>query len=112
MSVMNKYHATPTTVDGIRFASRAEAMRYQHLRLMEQAGAISGLATQPRFALVVNGLKICTYVADFLYYENGAEIIEDVKSLPTKTPIYLIKKKLLKAICGLDIREITMSARK
>lgn len=39
----HKYHAKPTTVDGIRFASKAEARRYSELRLLEKAGEIKNL---------------------------------------------------------------------
>lgn len=40
---MSKYHAQPTLVDGIRFASRKEAARYRELCLLERAGEIQGL---------------------------------------------------------------------
>ena len=48
-----KYRAVPTVIDGIRFASKAEARRYGELRLLEQAGEIRDLVRQPRFALYV-----------------------------------------------------------
>jgi len=51
-------------------------------------------------------VKICRYVADFGYIENGAVVIEDVKSKITKgLPVYRLKKKLMKALYGIDIRE-------
>lgn len=100
----HKYHATPKMVDGHRFASQAEAKRYTQLRLMERAGGITGLTLQPRFALVVNGVTICHYVADFQYQEHGAVIIEDVKGMVT--PVYTIKKKLMRALLDIEIREV------
>lgn len=49
----NKYHAQVCTVDGIRFASRKEARRYEHLKLLQAAGEIKELELQPEFEIVV-----------------------------------------------------------
>lgn len=38
----NKYGAKKTVVDGVTFDSKAEARRYQQLKLMQQAGEIIG----------------------------------------------------------------------
>lgn len=101
---MSKYHAIPTTIDGIPFASRAEANRYQELKIMERNGNISGLTLQVKYPIVINGVKVCTYVSDFDYHENGQAVTEDVKGV--RTPVYKIKKKLVKAMYGIDIREV------
>ena len=101
----HKYHAKPTTVDGIRFASKAESARYGVLKLMQMAGEISGLELQPKFPLVVNGQKICFYIADFRYVKDGKQITEDVKGM--KTAIYRLKVKLLKALHNIDVTETT-----
>ena len=103
---MTKYRAKPTTIDGIRFASKAEARRYQELKLLERAGEIHNLETHPKYTLVVNDQVICTYTADFRYEENGEVIVEDVKSRPTMTYSYKLKKKLMKAIYNIDIKEV------
>lgn len=100
---MTKYGAIPTEVDGIRFASRGEAARYKELCLLERGGAITNLRLQPRYPLVVNGVKIGTYVGDFLYDEGGTEVLEDHKGM--LTPMYRMKKKLVKALYGIEIRE-------
>lgn len=100
---MSKYNAIKTTVDNITFDSRAEAQRYQVLKIIERAGEIKELKLQPRFPVVINGKKICDYVADFQYIENGVTVVEDVKGV--KTPVYQLKKKLVKALYGLDILE-------
>ena len=102
---MTKYHAIKTVVDGITFASKAEAARYQELKLLERTGEIADLIMQPVFHLVVNGHKIGKYIADFQYYDNDKlEIItEDVKGV--KTPVYNLKKKLVKALYGVEILE-------
>ena len=104
---MSKYHAIKTEVDGRVFASRAEARRYSELCLLEKAGEIKRLETQPVYPIVVNGKKICTYIADFRYFDSGfsREIIEDVKGM--KTPVYRLKKKLVEALYNITITEIT-----
>ncbi len=107
----SKYRNKRTEVDGIAFASKREASRYEVLRLAEKAGLIKGLQTQVRFRMEVNGVKICDYVADFVYMDKfsrpGADpwkrIVEDSKGY--RTPVYLLKKKLMAAIHGIEIRE-------
>lgn len=99
----SKYRAQRTVVDGITFASKKEAARYGVLKTMEAAREIEGLTLQPTFDLVVNGVLVCRYKADFQYREGGALFIEDVKGM--KTPAYRLKKKLMKAIHNIDIFE-------
>jgi hypothetical protein len=103
-----KYRNVPTVVDGIRFASKKEAKRYGELKLMEKGGEIYDLEGQPVYPLFVSGHKVGKYVGDFRYTRriDGEvdEIIEDVKGV--KTPVYRLKKKLVKAIYGIDITEV------
>lgn len=99
----NKYRAIKAVVDGITFDSKKEARRYGQLKLLARAGKISELKLQPRFDLIVNGCKCGFYKADFEYIEDGKRVVEDVKGM--KTPIYNLKKKLVKAIYGIDIFE-------
>lgn len=118
---MTKYKAKRTKVmvpghGEITFASKREAKRAVELALMEKAGKIKFLKFQPRYILEVNEVKVCDYVGDFEYYELGPapsrfvsrdpvlyRVTEDVKGV--KTPTYQIKKKLMKAILGIEIRE-------
>ena len=103
----SKYGAKPTIVDGVRFASQAEARRYGHLKMLERAGTICDLELQPRFPLLVNAIKVCTYVADFRYRFAGVvgvPVVEDVKGV--QTPIYRLKKKMLLAQDGIIITEV------
>ncbi len=100
---MSKYNAIPTVRDGIKFASASEARRYRELKLLQSAGAISDLKLQVKYPCVVNGVKVCDYVSDFDYTEDGKRITEDVKGF--KTPVYRLKKKLVKAIYGITISE-------
>jgi hypothetical protein len=107
---MSKYGAIATEVDGIRFPSKAEARRYQELSLMESGGLIRELELQPAYEFVVNGVKVGTYRADFRYWDNerNVSVVEDVKGgNATKTPVYRLKVKLLKAIYGIDVMEIS-----
>lgn len=104
----NKYGNVMTTVHGIEFASKKEARRYQDLLLLEKAGEICNLFVQRPFPIVVNGVPICSYIADFTYSEipSGRYVIEDVKSPASKTPVYRLKKKLMVAVHALEITEI------
>lgn len=104
----SKYMAVRTTVDGITFDSKREAARYSELLLMQKAGEILGLETKTQvcvFNIVVSGVKICKYICDFTYIVDSKRIFEDVKSKPTQTPVYRLKKKLVKAMYGIDILE-------
>ncbi len=103
----SKYGSVRTEVDGIRFDSKAEAARYGELSLLLRSGAISDLRRQVRYPLTVNGMKVCDYLADFTYVDakTGKTITEDVKG--TLTDVYRLKKKLMAAIHGITIQEVT-----
>ena len=104
-SAMTKYRAVKTEVDGIIFDSKKEAARYKELILLEKSGLISHLELQPRYDCVVNGKKICSYRADFRYFNDQNSVVEDVKGF--KTPVYRLKKKLVEALYpGIRILEI------
>lgn len=105
----SKYHAKKTTVDGITFDSRREADRYLVLKSMEEDGAIEDLRRQVRYELVpasdVDGkhYRPVFYVADFVYVEDGKEVVEDVKGMRTDT--YRLKSKLFARRYGKAIKE-------
>jgi hypothetical protein len=101
-----KYRNVPTVVDGICFASKREAARYQALAVLQRVGEIRGLECQPRYPLVVNGVKVATYVADFCYAvaETGEFVVEDAKGVRTRD--YVMKSKLLLALYGHQVREV------
>lgn len=104
-----KFRNIPTTLGGLRFASRAEAKRYGELLLMQRAGIITNIVCQPRFPLSVNGVIIGAYIGDFSYNRDNALVVEDVKSAATRTATYRLKRKLLSAIYGIEIVEIDAS---
>lgn len=105
----SKYHAKRTSVDGITFDSKREADRYLVLKSMEEDGTIENLRRQVRYELVpafdVDGkhYRPVFYVADFVYRENGHEVIEDVKGVVTD--VYRLKRKLVAYRYGMSIRE-------
>ena len=99
-----KYRNEPTEVDGRKFDSLAEARRYRELTWLRDAGKISQLRLQPRYPIVVNGVKICEYVADFEYLGQAGMVLEDVKGV--KTAVYKLKKRLMLAVHGIDITEV------
>ena len=112
MGKPNKYNAIKTTIDGITFDSKAESRRYSELKLLERVGDIKDLELQPQFQIAINGVKVCTYKSDFQYFEKLTQtddetawvnIVEDVKGM--KTPVYRLKKKLMKAVHNIEIRE-------
>lgn len=107
----NKFHAVRTTLDGITFDSKAEATRYAELRMLERAKVITDLKLQPKFPLVVQGVLVATYIADFSYFEAGSTelVVEDVKSPATKTAVYALKAKLLLALHGIAVKEVQRS---
>jgi hypothetical protein len=98
-----KYRNKRTQVDGEWFDSKREAARWGELQLMERSGAISDLKRQVHYLIEVNGWAICRYVADFTYLENGRLVVEDTKGVVTKD--YKIKRSLMRACHGVEIRE-------
>jgi hypothetical protein len=111
----SKYHNEKSG----RYASKKEAQRAAELQLLERAGAISELKEQQKWLLLpaqrdANGELLereCSYYADFTYRDaNGELVVEDVKSEPTKTPEYRIKRKLMLWVHGVRIREVGRGA--
>ena len=121
-----KYNAHKTEIDGIEFPSKHEANRYCELKLLERAGEISDLRLQVDFELIPNqyatekrygknGKELkdkqillerkVVYRADFVYTDkDGNQVVEDTKGFKTKE--YLIKRKLMRYIHGIEIQEV------
>ena len=102
----SKYHNRRTEVGGVVFDSQREANRYAELLLLERAGEITDLQLQVPYDLVVNGESVGKYLADFQYrvVATGAIITEDSKGL--RLPVYALKKRLMKAIYDIDVKEV------
>ena len=108
---MSKYHSRKITRDGMTFDSVKEYKRYQELALLERVGQVSDLQRQVKFELIpsqrINGKVVeraCTYVADFVYSQDGQLVVEDTKGFKTKD--YIIKRKLMLHVHGIRIKEV------
>ena len=104
------------------FDSLKEYRRFVELSQLEKAGEITDLQRQVEFVLIPaqrepdtigkrGGIKKgktieqkCSYVADFVYNENGKPVVEDTKGFRTKD--YIIKRKLMLCVHGVRIKEI------
>ena len=103
MTRRSKYNAQPTVVDGVRFASKAEARRWNELRLLERGRQIAELERQPKFALNYGDELIGYYVADFEYldFKHGEWVVEDVKGVQTE--LFKWKARHFRAQYGREI---------
>lgn len=106
----SKYNAKKVRIDGILFDSKLEGNRYLELKQLLSLGVVSDLEIHKKYPLIVNGLEVTTYEADFVYKKNGTEVVEDTKGFLTKE--YKIKKKLMKAIYNKDIIEVYSKSKK
>ena len=84
----HKYNAVPTTVEGIKFASKREAAYYAELRALQASGTVIQFLRQVSFHLP-GGTR---YVCDFLvFYADGSCSFIDVKGF--ETPAFRKAKK-------------------
>lgn len=121
-----KYGNRIAYVGDLRFDSQKEMRYYLYLRELEKRGGIKNLRLQVPFELVppvyeerVKHLKTrdkitrhlvqpaIRYIADFVYDEDGVRKVVDVKSEATKADkVYILKKKMMRALLGITIEEI------
>lgn len=103
----SKYGNLKTEYNGYVYMSKKEANYAQELDyLMKAKGAdrVLSFERQVPFQVILNGKKICKYLADFkVFYADGHEEIIDVKGV--RTNIYTLKKKLVEAQFGIKIIE-------
>lgn len=88
------------------FDSKREARRFQELELLEKAGEIKDLKTQVPFTfdgLIYDSGRKVRYIADFTYLQNEQFIVEDAKGM--KTPLYKLKKALMKYFYEIEVQE-------
>ena len=100
----SKYRNKKVVIDGIEFDSLAESRRWFERVWAQKRGEISELRRQIDIPIYVNGVEVCFWRADHVYMENGVEVWEDVKG--KATDLYLLKKKLIEACYGKQIREV------
>lgn len=60
------------------------------------------IPTQKKNGKVVE--RACSYVADFVYNENGEQVVEDTKGI--RTEAYKIKRKMMRWLYGIEIKEV------
>ena len=111
MNCRSKYYAKKVTRNGITYDSKKECQRHSELLLLERAGAIQGLQTQVKYELIpsqrIDGKVVerpVSYVADFVYQQDGKTVVEDTKGFKTKE--YILKRKLMLWVHGVQIREV------
>ena len=112
----SKYNNRKVVVDGMKFDSEKEANRWCELKLLERVGEIYDLQRQVPFVVIPaqhdqNGKLLereVRYIADFTYKEKGSlrRTVEDVKSPATRTPEYILKRKMLLWRLGIRIKEV------
>jgi dsDNA-binding SOS-regulon protein len=88
-SSASKYRNIRTEIDGITFDSKAEAKRYEELKMLQQAGEIIGFNRQPSFVLDNQGTR---YRPDFIVADGKGVWVEDVKGI--ETPVFKLKRKM------------------
>lgn len=98
----SKYGNKKVFFDGRKFDSKLEMERWLFLKDAERRRQIRALRQQVRIPCVVNGQKVCDYVADFCYELDGREVVEDTKGY--LTDVFKIKAKLVRAVHGFEIR--------
>lgn len=128
---MTKYKNKKVEVDGILFDSKKEAARYVELKLLEQQGKITNLQIQKTYELIPAQYEIferygkrgqrlkdgkrllerpLSYIADFVYEQDGKMIVEDVKGYRDPSSAgyakFVVKRKLMLHIHGIRIKEI------
>lgn len=100
----SKYGNKKVTHDGVQFDSVRELRRYQDLVLQQEAGQIFDLKRQVPFDITINGIHVCTYVADFVFRRQGKTVVADAKGMRTRE--YITKRKLMMAVHGVEIEEL------
>ena len=106
----NKYNVAAKilrTHNGVVFDSKKEMIFQKQLELLVKAKEVVSFERQIPYQIIVNGQKICKYILDFIVvYADGKTEYIDVKSPATaKLPVYRLKKKLMKAVHGIEITE-------
>lgn len=103
----NKFGAKKVQADGYTFDSKAEALRYDELQLLEKIGRIQNLEVHPEFVVIVKGAQVCKVLMDFRYWDDPSEmfIIEDVKG--KDNAMSRLKRKLVEAQYGIKVRLIS-----
>ncbi|AMC13333.1 DUF1064 domain-containing protein [Liberibacter crescens] len=104
-----KYGSVRTTRDGTCFASKAEADYYGRLKMLEKSGEVSQVVLQPSYPVIINGIKVFTYRADFSFYDVHDQRFRVVDVKGYDTPISKLKRKCVKAMYDIDVEVVRSS---
>ena len=113
----SKYGSRKVTIGGMTFDSQKEAARYQELCLLQRVGKIAGLETQVKYELIPpqkrDGKVVergVSYIADFVYFQDGKKVVEDVKGYRDPSSAgyakFVLKRKMMLYFHGIEIKEI------
>lgn len=94
MSKHNKYNAHKVVTDDGKFDSKREYEYWLKFKQLEQEGKIERLQRQVKYVLIpkTDKYRELSYIADFVYIENGVEHIVDIKGMVL--PEFKLKQKL------------------
>jgi hypothetical protein len=114
----SKYNARKT----FGYDSKKEHKRANELKMLEKIGEISELREQVKYELIPRQTETvevqlktktktkevtiehpCSYLADFVYIQDGKTIVEDSKGM--RLSDYIIKRKLMLFLHGIRIKE-------
>lgn len=99
-ALRHKFHAKPTELDGIKFASKLEARRYGELMVLKAAAEVLFFLRQVPFHLP----GATTYRLDFMiFWADGRVTLEDCKGVETE--VYKLKKRQVEALYPVTIEE-------
>lgn len=107
-----KYNNIKVEHNGRKFDSIHEMQTAKELELLKKAKdpavKIIKIDYQTRFPLIVNDVKVCVYIADFVVTRaNGkVDVIDSKSEITAKLPVYRLKKKLMLACHNIDIIEM------
>jgi hypothetical protein len=111
------------------YASKHEAERAAELRLMERAGRIKNLREQVEYVLIepkykeiprigkrgkpIKPKRVCverglSYIADFVYEQDGKTVVEDAKGYKGGATyrVFVDKRKMVLEKYGIKVREV------
>ncbi len=103
----SKYRNEPVVIDGIRFDSKREAAYFAALKLREKAGEVGGVELQKPFPILgPKGELICTYRADFAFWDHKEDRFRVIDVKGVETDVFKLKRKLMRAFKGIEIEVV------
>lgn len=102
LKLRHKFNNKICESDGIKFRSKSERKYYHELKLQKQTGKVVFFLMQVPFHLPGNVKWVCDFL---VFWSDDTVTIVDIKGY--KTDMYKAKKKLVEAIYGITITEIT-----